>query len=118
MDHLTLSWMKSPLILPINDPESKYHDHTIVEYNFGSAIELISPLLPLSYKDKDDPSLTYQIRAPSSVYSCSDATTFYPPWKPLLSKVGNPSMLWYEKNFLRLSSLIPDEVDEDEPALD
>ena len=57
-------------VLPINDPESKYHDHSIVEYNSGSAIESISPLLPLSYTDKDDPSLTYQIRALSSVYSC------------------------------------------------
>ncbi len=67
-------------VIPVNNPESKYHDHTIVKYNSGLAIESISPFLHLSYTSKENTSLTYQIRALSSVYyweENSDATTSY-----------------------------------------
>lgn len=111
-------------VLPINDPESKYHDHTIVEYNLGSAIESISPLLPLSHTVKENPSLTYQIRALSSVYSFEesfDATSSYLFTLKTIAKQSGKSFsaLLREELSQISSSLVADEVDEeDEPVLD
>ncbi|KAF4115066.1 hypothetical protein G5714_002555 [Onychostoma macrolepis] len=109
-------------VIPVNNLESKYHDHTIVEYNSGSAIESISPFLPLSYTSKENPSLSYQIRALSSVYSweeSSDATTSYLSTLKNIAKLTGKSFnaLLREELSQISSSLTPDEVDEDEAAL-
>ncbi|KAL1258010.1 hypothetical protein QQF64_011254 [Cirrhinus molitorella] len=108
-------------VIPIHNPESKYHDHTIVEYNSGSAIESISPSLPLSYTSKENPSLTYQIRALSSVYSweeSSDVTTSYISTLKNIAKLTGKSFnaLLREELSQISSSLIQDEVDEEEEA--
>lgn len=109
-------------VIPVSNMESKYHDHTIVEYNFGSAIELISPFLPLSYTSKENPSLTYQIRTLSSVYSCeesTDATTSYLSTLKNIAKLTGKSFnaLLQEELSQISSSWTPDDVDEDEAAL-
>lgn len=109
-------------VIPVNNPESKYHDHTIVEYNSGLAIESVSPFLPLSYTSKENPTLTYQIRALSSVYSweeSSDATTSFLSTLKNIAKLTGKSFnaLLREELSQISSSLIPDEVDEDEAAL-
>ena len=80
-------------------------------------------MLPLSYTDKDDPSLTYQIRALSSVYSCEEsfgATTSYLSTLKTIAKQSGKSFnaLLREELSQISSSLIPDEMDADEPALD
>ncbi len=109
--------------ISVNNPESKYHDHTIAEYNSGLAIESISPFLPLSYTSKENPSLTYQIRALSSVYSweeSSDATTSYLSTLKNIAKLTGKSfnaLLQGELSHILISSLIPDEVDEYKAAL-
>lgn len=110
-------------LIPIHDTDSKYHNHTIVEYTFGSAMESISPLLPLTYTDKEDPSLTLQIRALSSVYSweeSSGATTSYiSTLKNIAKKSGKPFTALLREELSHISSsLVPDEVDEEEPVLD
>lgn len=109
-------------VIFINNPESKYHDHTIVEYNSGLAIESISSSLPLSFTSKENPSLTYQIRTLSTVYSCeesSGATTSYIFSLKNIARLNGKTFnaLLGEELTQISSSLIPDEMDEDETAL-
>ncbi len=102
--------------------ESDYHDHTIVEYNSGLAIESIRPFLPLSYTSKENPDLTYQIRTLSSVYSGqenSDATTSYLSNLKHIAKLTGKSFnaLLREELSQISSSLSPNWADEEEAVL-
>lgn len=67
-------------VIPILDTKSTFHKQTIIEYKFGSAIESIEPVLPLTRSNSEDPQITYLVRALSSVYSShvgNDATKSY-----------------------------------------
>ncbi len=109
-------------VIPVNNTESDYHDHTIVEYNSGLAIESISPFLPLSYTSKENPGLTYQIRTLTSLYSgeeSSDATTSYLSNLKHIAKLTGKSFnaLLREKLSQISSSLSLNGADEEEVVL-
>lgn len=50
----------------VDDPQSSYHRNVIVEYESGSALNTLKPMLPYDYESPN--KVTYQIRALSSEY--------------------------------------------------
>ena len=50
----------------VDDPESPYHRHVIVEYESGAAVKALEPLLPHCYESPSE--VTYQIKALSAEY--------------------------------------------------
>lgn len=50
----------------VDDPESPYHRHAIVEYESGAAVRAIEPLLPYSYESPSE--IIYLIKALTSEY--------------------------------------------------
>ena len=50
----------------VDNPQSPYHKNAIIEYESGSAINTLKPVLPYSYESTSH--VTYQIRALSSEY--------------------------------------------------
>lgn len=53
--------------LIIDDPTSEFHRSAIVEYAYSSAVQNITPMLPLTLGSLLNPSVTFQVRALSSV---------------------------------------------------
>lgn len=68
-------------LLLIDDHNSEFHHHVIVEFKSdGIAMQTLRPLLPLGYKSLRDANVTFNVRALDSVYThdaSSSATNGY-----------------------------------------
>ncbi|XP_073773333.1 zinc finger CCHC domain-containing protein 12-like [Danio rerio] len=53
----------------IQDPESEFNQDVIIEFDSGSALQSLEPLLPYTYQLTSDPNITYLVRSLSSVYT-------------------------------------------------
>lgn len=61
----------------IGNPKSEYHGLAIVEFTHGTAMQSLSPLLPLLYNSPTKSEVTYNLCSMASMYSplaCSSAT--------------------------------------------
>lgn len=64
----------------IDDPATEFHTNLIVEYNHGTAMQALEPLLPHTHPSPGSPDITYHVRALASVYTLkvgSDVTQTY-----------------------------------------
>lgn len=64
---------------------------TIVEYQYGSAVESIKPLLPLNYSVKTDPPLSYLVRTLHTVYSSEESTDAKSSYLDTLKNIAKQS---------------------------
>lgn len=55
--------------LVVDDPISKFHRHTIVEFANSSTMCTLRPLLPMEYTSPTDKGVTFQVQALDSVYT-------------------------------------------------
>lgn len=55
-------------IVAIDNPESPYHKNVIIEYESGSALKSLEPQLPFIFESPHQPNLRYEIKALSSIY--------------------------------------------------
>lgn len=53
----------------IDSPASEFHRNAIIEYNHNSAIQSLSPSLPLTLGSLSDPDVTFRVRALANVYT-------------------------------------------------
>lgn len=53
----------------IDDPTTEFHTNLIVEYNHGTAVQALEPLLPYTHSLTGSPDITYRVRALASVYT-------------------------------------------------
>ena len=60
----------------IDDLESEFHQHVIFEFRYGTAMESLQPLLPLTVQSSVQPELTFEIKSLAEVYALS-ATRVY-----------------------------------------
>lgn len=63
-------------VLPVSDMSSEFYQNLIVEFRSGQALEGLGPLLPYELAVQGDPSVVYQIKALSSVYTANVARTY------------------------------------------
>lgn len=63
--------------LLIDDPNSEFHQHAIMEFTYSSAMKTLMPLLPVSIVSTSNPDTTYLVRALGCVYPhvVSDSAT-------------------------------------------
>ncbi|XP_043088728.1 uncharacterized protein LOC122334908 [Puntigrus tetrazona] len=52
----------------IDDPNSEFHRHSIIEFTYSSAMKTLKPLLPVIIVSTLNPDTTFNVRALSSVY--------------------------------------------------
>ncbi|KAK2863757.1 hypothetical protein Q7C36_002911 [Tachysurus vachellii] len=63
--------------LLIDDPNSEFHRHAIIEFTYSSGMKTLMPLLPVTMVSTSDPDTTFVVRALNSVYPqvSSDSAT-------------------------------------------
>lgn len=63
--------------LSINAPNTKFHEHVVVEYTEYTAIQSLKPLLPSTFEHEGEEGVCYHLRALVDVYApeVSDNTT-------------------------------------------
>ena len=64
----------------IDDSTTEFHTNLIVEYNHGTAMQALEPLLPRTHPSSVSPDVTFHVRALASVYTqkvSSDVTQTY-----------------------------------------
>ncbi len=54
--------------LLIDDPNSEFHHHAIIEFTCSSALKTLMPLLPLTVVSMSTPGTTFIVRALNCVY--------------------------------------------------
>lgn len=55
--------------LRIDDPKSDCHNHIIVEFTHGTAMESLEPLLPLKLQNPTQTDTVYEVKSLASVYT-------------------------------------------------
>lgn len=55
----------------IDDPQSEFHQQIIAEFNYPSALDTLSSLLPVSLQSSAQPEITFQIKSLAEVYSAN-----------------------------------------------
>lgn len=53
----------------IDDPTTGFHTNLIVEYNHGTAVQMLEPVLPLTHPSSVSPDVTFHVQALASVYT-------------------------------------------------
>lgn len=64
----------------IDDSATDFHTNLIVEYNHGTAMQALEPLLPCTHPSSVGPEVTFLVRALASIYTqkvSSDVTQTY-----------------------------------------
>lgn len=63
--------------LLIDDPNSEFHRHAIIEFTYSSAMKTLMPLLPVTMVSTSNPDTTFIVRALNSIYPdvASDSAT-------------------------------------------
>lgn len=96
-------------VLSIDDPGSEFHSSVIVEFSFDTAMQNLTPVLPLTYKSPTRPDVTFQVRALSSVYSPAashSATKSYVSELHAIAKMtGKSCELVLQSELAKLSSV-------------
>ncbi|CAL9690963.1 unnamed protein product [Knipowitschia caucasica] len=52
----------------IDDPHSEFHRQIIAEFSHTSAMDSLTPLLPLSFQSSAQPEITFEIKSLAEVY--------------------------------------------------
>lgn len=75
--------------LPIDSPESEFHNMLVVEFKTGSAFEFLGPILPYRFKPKDN---EYCVQSLSKIYAanvgCSKTKTYLADLKEVAKLSG------------------------------
>lgn len=55
--------------LRIDDPKSDFYKHMIVEFTYGTAMQILEPILPLKLCSSTQVGIMYEIESLASVYT-------------------------------------------------
>lgn len=78
----------------IDNPTSEYHEHAIVEFTHGTAMQSLEPLLPLLYQSPSNPEVTFKVCSLANMYSsiaCGSATKTYMEELQAIAKLSGKS---------------------------
>lgn len=103
-------------ILTIDDTNSEFYNHLIVEYSHGTALEVLDDVLPYTYSRKNNPNITYHIQALAAVYTQNVGNSITENYLDKLKGIAKLSGKDFEEVLRVVMSKIEESIEGTEPS--